>query len=332
MLISSFFGATLLFVFLSCNEANKKLSECISIKVSHGPEDMVFDSSKSRIFIASHDRRNFKQAGEISVLDINSNSIQKLLRKNEPKNFILRPHGISLVSKDDKNLIFVISHGESLSSSKGEKIVIYELINNQLIFKKKYIHSQYITSPNSILGFSNGSFYITNDRKNRSSFFELVGIKTKGSLVHYNAISNKWSFIQKKLKFPNGLAFYRNHLFMSLTRDEQILIFELDKKQQVIKKTPKKIKSPTSFDNLKIDNNYLLTTKHPSIIKFLLHSMSNFFNSPSEVYKMNIDEKIWQLVYKNNGEEISAASVALAYKKHIYIGQIFGDFVLRCEK
>jgi len=102
------------------------------------------------------------------------------------------------------------------------------------------------------------------------------------------------------------------------------------------KLTPRdKIDLATGVDNIELDSEGgLWIGAHPKLLTYVQHARDPSKLSPSQILHLNpttaggYDIKE---VYLNNGEEISAASVAAVYKNRMLIGAVFDPKLLDCK-
>lgn len=321
----------IVFPFLSslyCRSYEKLPNICYKIEGVFGPEDFVFLEDKKIFLISSHNRRNPELPGEIFSYDLSSGSLRKVERLNEPDGISFRPHGIDFFNGH----IYAILHGADLRTTSWHAVAVYEWDGNNLIFKK-LMQNERLSSPNDIAVYSDGIFFITNDSKNRGSFWELfftlsLGIK-KGSVVACDINKDDCVYVQEDLGFPNGICVYKSQLFVSATLEDKIYRFDIkDDLSLSGKSSVAKVQGP---DNLILFNNKLYVASHPSLWKFLRHSNSSDNISPSIGYEIDLESYDTKLIFSDEGSRISASSVILNVGGDLYIGQVFEPFLLRCE-
>jgi arylesterase/paraoxonase len=87
-------------------------------------------------------------------------------------------------------------------------------------------------------------------------------------------------------------------------------------------------------DNITIDaNDALWIGSHPRLTDFLRHAADASVIAPSQIFKItplrNVKSRVEE-IYLNNGEQISAASVALRHGKYLVLGTVFDSKLLVC--
>ncbi len=321
----------LMAIQVSCTSLPKanKLN-CTQITTGHGPEDFVLDQKNNRILVSSHDRRNWSKTGNIYSIDIDKLSNKKMIRVNEPAQISFRPHGMDIRRINDKDLLYVITHGP-LENDNIHAVHIYEIQKDKLIWQKQYQHKLF-TSPNDIIIAADGGFFVSNDTKKRGSLWE-VGMSLKNANIVYCSIQKKCTIAADNIAMPNGLLIQDNYLYVSSTREHQLMRFTLQKNNTLSGRT--KIAQIPGGDNLfGTVGRQILVSSHPSGFKFMRHAKNKNVLSPSVIYQINptkakADRK--KALYADSGKEISAASGAFIHGHYLYVSQVFEPFILRCE-
>lgn len=135
-------------------------------------------------------------------------------------------------------------------------------------------------------------------------------------------------------------------LLRSSTADYTLQIYEISHQNKARVTLRDEILLPISPDNIELSHmeNEVLITGHPYLPFFILYALSLKlplpqwlrFPAPSAVIKFNAHNHNISLLYYNDGQEISASSVALLGPERddsvrkLYIGQVFEPFVLSC--
>lgn len=316
----------LLFLFY-CKTFEQSSYKCSKIEGIVGPEDFVFLEKENIFLISSHNRRNFKTLGEIFSFNIKTRELKIVNRIDEPKDLSFRPHGIDFYN----NQLYVILHGKE-QNSKWHAVAIYKWNGQELIFLR-LIENDLFLSPNDISVYSDNVFFITNDSKNRGSLWELFltisfGIN-KGSIVVCDISQNDCKFAANQLGFPNGIAIYKDQLFVSTTLENKVFSLSIDKNFLLTNK--KEIAKIEGGDNIIIVGNKLYITSHPSLWKFLRHASNTENRAPSIGYEIDLENFKLNKLFFDNGTTISASSVVINLNNTLYLGQVFDPFVLQCS-
>lgn len=286
------------------------------IIVGPGPEDIVLDTflRQERILISCDPRRDDKpytKHGDIWDFDIKTNKTGVLVRKNEPDDLSFNPHGIHLLFENQKPYLFVVNHFRKGKKRQSE-IIRYQVVNDTLIFERRF---PYTSTINSVYALSKDHFIITNDKK------------FNGNLAEFK--QNQFVKIDKHIKYPNGLNVKDSILYLSTTMSNKIYAYPILADGTYGK--PKKIAKIKGLDNIRMYENTLLTTSHPKLMRVVKHFKNKDKISPSVVYQIDLSTNESKPLYKDDGAEMSAASVALIYKDYLYISQIFEPFMIRIK-
>lgn len=333
-----YFSVSVIVSFLAgCSSqiTQKPLKSCKKIHGAPGPEDIVIHRPTKNLFISSHNRRNFDENGKILFLDLNKEPQDwkvQVLEGNYPK--VFRPHGISLVEKDGKLILYVISHvmGEKIKHT----IEVFEISKQKLIHMKTY-DDEALTSPNDLFALPDGRIFVSNDHGTGGTFRNLVddALRLKRSkIAFFNG--EKWSEIGEGIALGNGIYYrvenglemiYRSAFMSRSVYKYQFLGSGIGPDLKFIAE----IAVDSGTDNIEPDGKgNLYVVGHPSTWKFLQHAKKAENQSPSQVFKINENLKVSE-IYANSGDEISAASTAIPYENKIFISQVFEDFLLVCD-
>ncbi|GBF51462.1 putative arylesterase [Leptospira ryugenii] len=279
-----------------------------------------------------------EEIGWLSMVDLSLPlSEQKPLRikANYPEHF--RPHGISYAKVNGKDTLAVISH--TLLDETPHRIEIFEHLEGIEWKHTKTLEHPLLTGPNDLFLTESGEIFSSNDRGPENKLMQYVNMIIKrgtADLVYYNG--KEFKNLDHKVILGNGV-FYRVEkgeeiLYRSVFSEKSIHVFKINRTNEGMSlEFRKKIEIGSGPDNIMQDpSGDLYVVGHPSVYSFLKHASSKSMISPSIVYRINQGTDKVDLVYSNDGSEISAASTAYEFGKRIYISQVFEDFLLTCEK
>lgn len=295
------------------------------IEVGQGPEDFVLDTfnQRERFIISCSSRRSsdpkFK---EIVAMNIQSEKITILPRKNDPADLYFSPHGIDLVMVNGTLKLFVVNHAEN----NIDQILIYE-VNDDFIEFEQAVHTDDFISLNSVVALPNGSFYVTNDAGNKKANLEKLFALRRSSVAYYDAKTSTSKIVKNKLAYANGLAVKGTKLYISTTQKKDLL--EMDIVENGDLTQIRKLPGVKGMDNITIYGNYLLIPSHPKFTKFIKHMKDADKFSPAEVYAFNLKTEKFSKIFNDSGENISAPATALYFKGNLYIGQVFNNHLLK---
>ncbi len=293
-----------------------------------GVEDLTIDQTTGIAFLSSDDRwarmiHKQKVRGAIYALNLNDSIPTTInLTKDFPGDF--QPHGLSLFqTPEGKKILFVVNHRPS-----GNFIEIFEYRNDSLIHLKS-VADELIISPNDVVGVGEGSFYVTNDHNEGISTWR--GIKDvlrigTGNVCYYDGVNVRATSI-KGVKYANGINISKDgkELYLASTTGKTVSVYDRDIASGQLTLTSE-IDTDTGVDNIELDaDGGLWIGCHPKLLKFVSHAKDESALSPSEVIRLKKQDGkfVQETIYSNDGSEISASSVAAAYKDNLLIGPVF---------
>ncbi|PJZ71351.1 arylesterase [Leptospira perolatii] len=333
----------LLLFLASCAGEVKKisLSQCSKFPGMPGPEDLDIDRSAGILYVSSHERRTPDQDGFLFVIDLKSPNPQPIrIETNYPKSF--RPHGISLLNKNGKYRLFVISHPIMF---KEHAIEVFERTEVPSAKSKtgvwKHIRTlkdPLLTSPNDLFVRAEDEIFVSNDHGSggvmRYLFDDAFNID-RGPIAYFDG--KTWSSLGNELNYGNGILSVKRSdgsefLYRSGFTDRGVYKFPILRESgKLTLGEPKLISLDSGTDNLIEDEDgKVIVVTHKSTWKFLRQMRDPNYPSPTQVFVINPDDSFNE-IYADTGEEISAGSTALTYAGKLYIAQVFNDFVLGCN-
>jgi len=331
----------IIFIFLvilstSCASIPKNThSVSERITTGPGPEDLLLDTiscQHPRLLVSCTDRRLEDTApnGNIYAIDLEKDSFTSypLIRTNEPDSLIFHPHGFDLVRQKGKVYLFVVSHDDKKNKHYVYK---YKVSESSLQFVAAY-QNLLMNSPNTVVALKNGGFYTSIDQGKRGNQLALLFRAKTGSIVFCDE-EGGWAKVADKLAYPNGLYITNKerYLYASTTRQHQLFKYSIKIDGNLINR--EKVTKLVGGDNIRLgQNKELLIPAHPRVFKFVGHLKDSTNISPSVVYTVNPANGATEVVYANDGKQISAASTAVSYKDYIYIAQVYQPYVLRIKR
>ncbi len=311
----------------------KHLTNVIIWKGIPGPEDMEVSYGQGLIFISSVERRgDSPKTGALYYIDLRLPLAQQApvrLDIDYPRMF--HPHGMSLREMGDQLEIYVISHRED----GRERIEIFQArrIKDRVeVFYKDGITFKGPYNPNDLRVLPDGRFLLSHDsKKGRNEYFDIMINARKAPLSYFDGLH--FIHLRHRTVMGNGIV--------STTEGSRTIIYRADTIQKFVDKLElysdvsgpalrfiKRIKLPSSPDNLSLDpQGNIYVACHYSFGKFIRHIKDPAQDAPSQVFKIDTNDKV-SLVYADDGSEYDAASVAVPVGKYLYLGQIFDDRIL----
>jgi len=320
----------------SCASVPKN-THSVSERIATGPgaEDLFIDTiscEHPRLLVSCADRRAKDSIphGDIYAIDLDKDSLTSylLIRTNEPDSLFFHPHGFDLIRQNGKVYLFVVSHNDK----KNEHYIYkYEVKATSLKFVAAY-QNPLLSSPNSVAALKNGGFYTTIDQGKRGNQIPLLFKAKTGSILFCNE-QGSWAKVANKLAYPNGLYITEKerYLYAATSRQQSIFKYNIKTDGNLINR--EKVTKLVGGDNIRLgENKELLIPGHPNVLKFMAHSNDSTKLSPSVVYSLNTTNGIKEVVYANDGKQISAPTTSVSYKGYLYIGQVFQSYVLRVKR
>lgn len=301
---------------------NKPLKDCRKLSHIHGPEDIA--RVEHHMFISSTYlpyRHNF-EIGDIFYLDLSQEDSTPV---SIAKKYNLSPHGIHVRKLRDKIRLWVVNHKKEIDS-----IEVFDFENGALSLVNS-IESEFYINSNDIVSIDDEKFYLTHDHGSLNSFLRAIENFSRlgrGYVTFYDG--KKVKKVLSNLSFPNGIVTIDDKIYIAQMLSKKVSIFRVQKDFSLTKQ--EEIALPYAPDNISVkDQDNLLIATHPQLFKLKAHAKIENELSPSSILNLNITSQKLKEVYTNTGEELSGSSVAVASEKDIFIGNIYGDYILKCS-
>lgn len=287
------------------------------ITVGPGPEDMVVDEiswKEPRLLISCNSRRK----GDADYGEINSynpqNGERKILHRIEPSTVHFNPHGIDLVQVKDSLILLVVNH---YHEQKENSILRYLVVKDTLYFLQKIV-DPLIVSPNAVTGFTDGTMLVSNDAKKPGNFWHVLFIIKKAQIVYWDG--NRCSVASEGYCYTNGITNKAGKVYLASTRQNKVWQFDFKDGKMLNKEEVAKVHGP---DNIRFYGNDLLVACHLRFLAFIKHFKNAEKHSPSTVYRINPSSKEKEVVYYDDGKQLSGGSTALYHKGYLYVSGVF---------
>lgn len=300
-----------------------------NIKVGPGPEDMIYDtlSGGQRIIVSCAQRRKGEpEYGGFWSIDPKTLVSKELTRDGEPEDLGLHPHGIALTrNRQNQVLLYAISHKKAGKKTEN-MIVVYEVYSDRLRFKEIIQDKSHLLSPNDLTATPDGRIYVSNDYGGGMALVMRHLFATKASKIGFYD-GEIWKFVGGKYRYANGIHHKDNRLFLTTTKGGELFRFDIWEDGS-LKNERRIVNALSGLDNISFDHpNELITTGHPDPMAFIAHMRDPKKLSPVVVYRVNPKEGTTEVIYQNEGKEISAASTAIRVGDRLFISQVFDAFV-----
>jgi arylesterase / paraoxonase len=303
---------------------------CEKVQVGPGTEDFVLDlvSGYPRLIVSSHDRRNWESTGELYEVKLSDRTVTKMNRLGEPAGLQFRPQEVDIIKTNKGEvMLYAVIHDKERNGGY-HAIVKYKVDKLNLVFQE-IIEDPMITSPNGLLLFPDGTFYVANDREDRGSTMTFMFGLKRGTVFYYGPDKKYHNALAEKVAYANSMVSHNSRIYLSATMGNRIYSFQKDENGNLVdQKIFAEIKSP---DNLMIDGEYLYTQSHLSSYKILKHLKSVENQAPSVALRIHLETGKVEYIYTDDGNYFGAASVSAKHKGKIYFGQIADASVLECD-
>ena len=315
--------------------------DCSSVAGVVGAEDITF--LKNGTALISSDNRRGRMNGSLAQGTIYQYRPKakdhKLVNLRPGLDTGFHPHGISVYEDPDgKIFLAVVNHhsGGLFNSSEGHSIELFRYEVDSL-FHIRSVSGPLMISPNDIVLINKDQFYVTNDHGSSSGLMQTL--EEYLQLRRCNALfydGKKFSVAASGLGFANGININRDGslLYVAETIGKQLSIFSRDKNTNDLELI-ESIDFNSGVDNIEIDSDgNLWIGSHPKMYTFSRHMNDSTVLSPSQVYKVSLDQSnsyTIEEIYLNLGGELSGSTVAAFYDSTLLIGSVFESYFLDCN-
>ncbi|CAH7688769.1 hypothetical protein PPACK8108_LOCUS23781 [Phakopsora pachyrhizi] len=318
------------------------------------------------------DKLPFPSQDYIAILDLNTLEHHKLDLVNLPPHLIkngLHTHGIDLYVhpsdgfEDDhgqirlsgdssdgsgsvrKATIYAINHNppddlNSTSSVGAQSVVeVFDtVLGDTQATHRRTIESEFILTPNNIVGMSESSFYVTNDHQKKVHWLDSIAYCSFAAEVDCKVA---W---HGKRPFPNGLAKGPdNYLYMATTVNSWLQVFEIQPNHTLFLK--EELKLPRMTDNIHVTpSGSIFLTNIPTITKFIKkvknYPTDSSLGSPVEIWKVSnvtgenalIGGKMQvEKIFGDDSNEVSGSTGVAIWNSKLILTGLASSYVSICE-
>lgn len=301
------------------------ISRRIGIK---GAEDLAICREDSFLIISSDDRaarfHGRHREGGLYKLDLKNPEATPVLLTGAI-DFPFFPHGISMLKIDSGAYkLWVINHPR-----RNHTIEVFKLFGDSLVHELT-LEDDALVSPNDLIAINKDQFYVTNDHQYRYGWRRIaedyLGLAL--SDVRFYDGTN-YTKVADDIAYANGINYDadRNLLFVASPRGFLVKVFEPKETGELT--FIEDIDTGTGVDNIEFDvNGKLWIGCHPNLLAFAKYASGKADYSPSEIitidYRAEGDYSV-ESVFIDEGELISASTVAIPFHEQIYIGNVMDD-------
>lgn len=311
-----------------------------------GPEDFALDEfapGGSRLIISSQQRRAHDDSGalrfagalfSLPLLSVGHHSVQfgaaqRLVLRNRD-DLAFHPVGLDLhLQPDGRRRLYLVNR-----AAPGRSVIeIYEVRGKEALFRQR-LERPLLLSANNLVALDDDELYVTNDLTGpqwRSSLDTLLAVPS-GNVLRYH--DGRWTVVVKGLAFANGIAISAagDHLYVAEMRAGTLHDYSRDPLTGRLQQQARTFTVPGNMDNLSWENSsWLNVASHPDLLA-LAGSMDNANKpAPSQAYRLNVHTAELRPLFADDGQQVSAASVALRIGDRVILGQLLDDGVANCR-
>ena len=296
-----------------------------------GVEDMQISYADDFMLFSSDDRASRRDGnpkqGHLYYLDLTKPSFEPLpLTTNLKIPFF--PHGISMVrTAEHAYRVYAVNHVDGRHS-----IEVFDLHQNRLTHIQTLKDTSMI-SPNDIVALDGERFYFTNDHGYTQGLGKL-GEEYLGwaasNVVYYDG--QGYREVADGIAYANGINLDRERslLFVASPRDFLVKVYEVTANGAL--EFIEDVACGTGGDNIEFaPDGKLWIGCHPSLLAFSAYAKGNAPIAPSEIITIYFKGKgdyIIESVFLDDGNHMSAATVATVYNDFIFVGNVMDDHFL----
>jgi arylesterase/paraoxonase len=309
--------------------------KCKAVAGVVGPEDITIHPRTGVAYVSGCDRRAIQAGGSgggaIFGYDLNAVAAEPVnMTPDADRDF--RPHGIGLfVGEAGHDVLFVINHQGGRHS-----IEVFDLRKGELTHRQT-LTSPILVSPNDIVGVGPDSFYVTNDHRYPSGWkrtLEDYLRLQRSNVLYYDG--SKFVEAASGIGYANGINVSPDGrtLYVCSITEGGLHVYDRDPVSGKLEHR-EEIDLDTGVDNVEIDEDGdLWIGAHPQLLTVAKHFKDPETLSPSQVLHLtplpgggyDVEE-----IYLDEGDEISASTVAAVRGNRLLIGAIFEAKFLDCR-
>lgn len=318
---------------------NRFAGSCAPLPLAASAEDITVDRERGFAYLSWLDRQALIDGkgaqGTVMRVDLNQPALVAVPALIDPPAHF-RPHGLSLwIDVSGQRYLFSLNH----PLKRGEEPELAE------IFKEtepgRFAHQETITSPlfnspNDMAAVGPRQFYVANDKVmggGVAAALQQFGIG--GSpLTYYDGREAR--VVADDIASGGGINVSADGrtLYVSETSGQRIRVLARDPATGAVTEQAR-IPVPQSPDNIDVGADGSLTvTGHANTLKLIRHFISKGKSpAPSEVLRVIPDNggtAAVDVLYMNDGTQISASSVGATYGNKLLIGSITARQMLVC--
>jgi arylesterase/paraoxonase len=300
-----------------------------------GVEDMQISYEDDFILLSSDDRAGRrdgnKAQGHLYYINLTNTKFQPVQLTTDLE-IPFYPHGISMIGiAENRYRVYAINHFDGEHS-----IEVFELYNDSLTHIRT-LQDNSIISPNDIVAIDKERFYFTNDHgytKGLGKLAEEYLGWAASNVVYFDG--KDYREVADGIAYANGinLDFNRNLLFIASPRDFLVKVFHIKDTGDL--DFIENVECGTGVDNIEFTpEGKIWIGCHPSLLAFTAYAKGSKPISPSEIITIDYRNKgdySKEIVFLDDGELMSASTVAAVYNDYIFVGNVMDSHFLILKK
>lgn len=310
---------------------------CQSVPLPGSAEDIQVDRAAGIAYLSVLDRRAVLAGqdvhGTILKVDLNAESLGAVAGvSNAPPDF--RPHGLSLYTADDgSQRLFAISH----PADKPHTVEIFERGADGLFAHLETIHNPLLVNPNAIVAVGPRQFYVANYSgrpRGMARFFEIYFRRALSEIVYFDGDAMR--AVDEPIALGTGIAASadRGRIYVSEASARRLRVYARDSETGDLALV-EYVDIKAAGDNVNVaEDGGIWIAAHPKPYRLLKHIQNPAIKAPTQILRVAADPQTEDRVtevYLDDGDEISAGTVAAVLGQRLLIGSLTDHKILVCQ-
>ncbi|MCB1168230.1 MAG: hypothetical protein KDK33_18890 [Leptospiraceae bacterium] len=315
---------------------NAPLSSCQEIRGIPGPADMALDERSSfggdRLIVASQERRSHDPEGEylsggaIYFVPLSGRNRFQAIRFsfNGRDEYPFHPEGLDLISSGGSKYLYVVNYARMQQPA----VELFRVDRDTLVFMGRYRNSA-IQAPSDIVGLGVDQFYLLNGRSDNALVRMGRGLLFQGSGNLYYVDQYEATMVLRGLSSPSSLALSSDGTTLWIADGSSLKGYQRGAGSQL------DFIGSISLDGrpgrLSYRDGQIVTAILPGSWAMRSHASDSASKVSSTLIQADAGTGSVQLIYQDDGSEMSAANGAIRNGGKIYLGQVYDSFLLACD-
>jgi len=301
--------------------------QCEPVRGIPGSEDIQIAGGR-RAFISSRDRRGGAERGAIHIFDLDEPLAADSWRdRTNGQPAVFKPLGIDYFEDSDVRRLFVVNEANAA-------IEMFDVQDNGDLVHLETFAERRLNSPNNVVAVGRRSFYVTNDvRPGRNTLLaSLHFLSRTGSGEVLFTDGTVWRVVADGLRYANGieLSADQKRLYVAETAAAALMVFDRDTVTGSLTAIDT-IELDSAPDNISIDaEGALWVAALPKPLAVSRFAKNADVKAPSQIWRIREGERL-VIIYRDNGEELSASTAAAHIGGTLLIGAVHEDKFLYCQ-